>query len=102
MATMTKIRDLQAGDLVDLPSSLREFELNRMKADRQKFHALDYELAVVAQAPHTEPPMTLGDYQDCLAFGEPEVSILGVEDYGVWALPADLEVPVYDKLDVTD
>ena len=100
MATMTKIRDLQAGDLVDLSPSLREIEMNGMKVDHQAFHALDYELAIVAQAPHTEPPMTMGDYQDCLAFGEPEVSVFGVEDYGVWALPADLEVPVHGRLDV--
>lgn len=101
MATMTKIRNLREGDLVDLSPSLREIELNGMKVDYQDFHALDYEFAVVAQAPHTEPPMTLGDYQDCLAFGEPEVSVFGVEDYGVWALPADLEVPVHSRLDMT-
>ena len=100
MATMTKIRDLQAGDLVDLSPSLREIELSGMKVDYRDFHALDYELAIVARAPHTEPPATLGDYQDCLAFGEPEVSIFGVEGYGVWVLPAGLEVPVHGRLDV--
>ena len=100
MATMTKIRDLREGDLIDLQPSLQWLHAHGIELSDTDVMMMDAELSVVVESTHTEPPMDMGAYQDCLEFGEPEVGVFGVESLGQWALPADLEIPVHGRLDV--